>query len=355
MKKQINCCIAGISGFVGQTLLRLIANHPNLELTALLVKEANITGQQHVYQVPSYSLREFIEVADSVDVLILATPADISIELIKSLYQNSLTIIDLSGAFRLSVDDLKQWYGLSHSISDYMDGAPYGLSPFSELTLGSQKLVANPGCYATCALLTLLPLLQTDILGSNPIIIDAKSGVSGAGKKANTDMMFCEITGNFMPYKVGKHQHLPEIKKNIADFCGKECEITFVTQLLPIKSGIAMSIYCQASSQFMNDDLIAKALLEIYGKAYSHYPLLQYGLLNQGNNGQDKFLLSLNTVVDKPNTHISFHVKDGSITLFSFIDNLWKGAASQAIENINTLYQLPVDTGLQHYKGALCS
>lgn len=353
MIKQINCCVAGVNGYVGQVLLTLIAHHPNLKLSAILAKEPSFNHNQYPKDVPIYSLQQLAEGADSIDILLLATPADVSVEVVQSLNHSPLTIIDLSGAFRLPIDELERWYGLSHQLNQYKDGAPYGLSPYFQTQIGQTNLIANPGCYATGALLTLMPLIQNNIIASDSIIIDAKSGVSGAGKKANADLMFCEISGNFMPYKVGKHQHLPEIKKCLSDLTGNDCQMTFVTQLLPIKSGIAMSVYCQASQKWIKDDLIAQVITEVYGQAYHDYPLLQFTQLNHGDAYQDNYLLSLKNVVGTPKIHISFHIENGHICLFACLDNLWKGAASQAIENINTLYQLPVDTGLQLYKGEL--
>ncbi|WP_367608230.1 N-acetyl-gamma-glutamyl-phosphate reductase [Legionella sp. W05-934-2] len=353
MSDQIQCCVAGINGYVGQVLLKLIASHPNLAVSAILAKEPLSLNNPACQGVPVYSLNQFKEVADSMDVLLLATPADVSIEVVDQLKDSNLSIIDLSGAFRLSTDQLQQWYGLSHQLSHLNKGAPYGLSPYLKPQLGQTKLIANPGCYATGALLTLLPLLQNNIIDPQSIIIDAKSGVSGAGRKAKSDLMFCEIADNFMPYKVGKHQHLPEMKKCLSDLTGNDCQMTFVTQLIPIKSGIAMTIYCQANQKWIKDTLIAQVINEVFQQAYQDYPLLQFGQLNQGDDTFDKSLLSLNSVVNSPNIQIGFYIEKGTLCFFTCLDNLWKGAASQAIENINTLYQLPVNTGLHYYQGGL--
>lgn len=349
MSKQIKCCIAGVNGYVGEILLKLVVNHPNLNLSAVLAKDSRPVAKD----VPVYSLQELMEKTENIDVILLATPAEVSIEIVTALNQRNITIIDLSGAFRLPVVQLEKWYGLSHQLTDFQNGAFYGLSPFFQTHSGQTTLIANPGCYATGVLLTLMPLLQNNIIETDSIIVDAKSGVSGAGKKVNADLMFCEINENFMPYKIGQHQHLPEIKQCLFELTGHQCQMTLVTQLLPVKSGIAMSIYCQANQKWVGDGLTARVISEVFEHAYKDYPLLEFSQLNQGNSYQEKYLLSLSSIVGTPNTHVSFHIDNGNICLFTCLDNLWKGAASQAIENINTLYQLPVDAGLQFYKGGL--
>ena len=353
MTKLINCCLAGANGYVGQVLLTLIASHPNLNLSAILVKEKQPPSTHHGQRVPTYTPTEISAVIGAIDIVLLATPAEVSIEMVEMLSQHDVIVIDLSGAFRLPIDQLEHWYQLSHALADYQQGAPYGLSPFVQLPQEQTKLIANPGCYATGVLLTLMPLLQNYIIQPDSIIIDAKSGVSGAGKKAASDLMFCEMNGNFRPYKIGKHQHIPEIQKCVSDLTGQDCKMRFVSQLLPIKSGIAMSIYCQSNQSWIGDKLVAQVIKEVFAQTYKDYPFIEFAQLNQGNDPHDHFLLSLNSVVGTPNVNISFHIDNGNITLFTCLDNLWKGAASQAIENINLLYQLPVETGLLMQKGGV--
>lgn len=199
--------------------------------------------------------------------------------------------------------------------------------------------------------MSLIPLIKAKLIKSDQIIIDAKSGVSGSGKQANPELMFCEISNNFFPYKMGKHQHTPEIKKWLYELAGEAADIRLTTSILPIVRGISMTIYAQANASFSSDEAIADAINDALQTAYQDYPLLTYQEVGKTTPNEDEFILSLKSVVQTPNTHIGYFVKEGLITLFSSIDNLLKGAASQAIENINAIYQLPVQTGLLPVKG----
>lgn len=351
--KKIKVSICGIHGYVGKVLLKLILNHPQLTLVNILARNAEsidvttslINNTQHILVC---SVAEFSEKHHGLtDVLFLATPADASIEIVSTLKNSKIKIIDLSGAFRLPIADLEKWYGLSHTLENLITGAPYGLSPFGFQTSNEQQVLANPGCYPTCALLSLIPLLQKNVIKNSNIIIDAKSGTSGAGKKNNPELMYCEMNENFFPYKIGEHQHLPEIKKALAHYTQYNCDITFVTHLLPIHSGIYMTIYADVNDNLQEDNEIARAIGDAFYSAYQNYPLIKYNQIHSGNTEVHKYYLALKNVISTAHTHINYFVYNKKIILFSCIDNLWKGAASQAIENINTLFELPVETGLQ--------
>jgi len=357
MGDVIKIGISGIQGYVGQELVKLIQLHPHLELSMILAKESNsqtecVINQNQHNSIPLLAVEDVIQTDLEIDILILATPPEASIKTVTLLKDSSVKIIDLSGAFRLPKDQLKLWYGLSHNISSLFHGASYALSPWASPQLLTNKVLANPGCYAACALMTLIPLLQKELIKPD-IIIDAKSGVSGAGKKPAAHLMFCEITENFFPYKVGQHQHIPEIKQCISNYIKETIHLNFVTQLLPVQRGISMSLYLKPKMQFKSDIEISNKIQEAYDESYSHYPLLQFCDLNQTSIQQSNYLLSLKNVVKTANTHISFHVHQGMISIFACIDNLLKGAASQAIEIINTIYHFPLNTGLQSLENQL--
>lgn len=350
MNKQYNVVISGIQGYVGQALMTLIYHHPSLHLKAVHARQ----GKDEIYQlmpqlakqsVPIYSLADIKAGADSIDILLLATPANASMEIVSELINCGIKMIDLSGAFRLAENEFSEWYGLPHSAPQLIKNASYGLSPWATGQSHAQ-LIANPGCYATCALMSLLPLLKAKVIQSNNIIIDAKSGVSGSGKQIKPELMFCELSGNFFPYKIGKHQHIPEIKNALFDLSGQTANIRLTTSILPIVRGISMTIYLDAREDLHTDTEISKAIKDAYQDAYKDYPLIQIDEIGQGATNADQFILSLKNVVHTPNTHIGYFIKDRQITLFSSIDNLLKGAASQAIENINAIYHLPIQTGL---------
>lgn len=349
MKSKIKVCLCGIQGYVGKELISLVSQHPYLEVAAILAKKT----QQALYaeiptlakqQIPVFSLLELQNQLSSIDVLLLATPVEESIEIVALLKDKPIIIIDLSGAFRLPKAQLNSWYGIMHEITKFATGAHYGLSPWSINQLQPITLIANPGCYATCALMALIPLLKSGVINSQNIIIDAKSGVSGAGKKLNADLMFCEMLGDFFPYKIGRHQHIPEIVNAVQQFTHTSVELTFTTHMLPIPRGISMSIYAEANLE--NEAAIKTEIKAAYSAAYNNYPLLNFAEIGETNSEMEKYLLSVKNVVGTAMTHIMYFVKGKKIVIFASIDNLLKGAASQAIENINALYHLPIETGL---------
>ncbi|MEY8714075.1 N-acetyl-gamma-glutamyl-phosphate reductase [Francisella philomiragia] len=335
-------CIAGVNGYTGQLLKKLIDKHPNFELAGSL----GISPQEdkaYTFTLDSINTENF-----AVDFLLLATPADISINVLEKLQTKNIKVkvIDLSGALRLDKESLRSWYNLSHSIQGLEHGAKYGLSPYANFD-ENDTVIANPGCYATCALLSLLPLLKHNLIKPSNIIIDAKSGVSGAGKKTRQDLMFSEMLNNFFPYKIGKHQHTPEILKALAKFDIKEDEFYFNTSMLPIHSGISMSIYADLN---LADNLSKKELRDLvsnaYNKEYTDYPLFKSIDIAAKTNTEAPSFLSIKSIVGTPNTHLGFSIKNNKIIIFSFIDNLFKGAVTQAIENLNSYYGLPITTGL---------
>ncbi len=346
MDKEIKICLCGIQGYAGHVLARLVEQHPKLTLTGILARKSQaelyaampFAMEKHI---PVYSLNELQAQQYQFDVLVLATPAAASIEIVTALASTKMTVIDLSGAFRLSQRELKQWYGLEHQLGSYAAGAHYGLSPWNKAAC--HQLIANPGCYATCALMALIPLLKAGIIANETIVIDAKSGASGAGKNPKPALMFAELSQNFYPYKIGQHQHTPEIVNALQQFTAQSCDISLVTQMLPLQQGIAMSIYAKS---LLNDEAMMLAVKAAYEKAYQDYPLATFAAINQGSPQQDHSMLSLKTIVGTAGVNIAYHVQDKKVFVFATIDNLYKGAASQAIENINHLYQFPIDMGL---------
>lgn len=351
MNAKIKIVIAGVTGYVGHELVKLVSQHPELSLDGVVsnTPKAALYLTLPILAKESISLYKYDELAllkSNIDVILLATPPQISIDIIKKLKNTSIKIIDLSGAFRLSQQELNDWYNLKHEIPEFINGAEYALSPWSIKNTAQHHVLANPGCYATCVLMSLIPLLQANIIKENNIIIDAKSGVSGAGKSQHDNLMYCEMNDNFFPYKVGKHQHIPEIKKALKNLCHKKCDFTFITSMLPIKKGIAMSIYADIQGVFESDAAMSGAIKKAYDTAYDDYPLVEVKELNQGQPLLDHHFLSLKNVVGTAKTHIAYFIENKKLIVFSTIDNTMKGAASQAIENINALYQLPLHTGL---------
>lgn len=368
---RLRVALIGASGYTGLELGRSLLQHPYVDSLTLGTNETIIPLDHWLpetlgREIQCYSVSTLISTASEYDIVFLATPAHVSMEIVPQLLKNSPKIVDLSGAFRLnSSEQFETWYGIKHSSPELLGSALYGLSPFyhndssfnyrmgshgsnpEEQNLNDIRLVANPGCYATAIQMALIPLLRKKLIYQDTIVIDAKSGTTGAGKKATETQLFAEVSENCIPYKVGKHQHYPEFCNHIESLTQITIKPHFSTSLLPIRRGITAGIYAHLKSGY---DI--SHITNAFEEAYSHYPLVRYLPLIESLSSQENFsLLSLRKVVGSARTHISYTVNHDKLYLYSCIDNLMKGAASQAIENMNYLYGWPIHTGLIHREG----
>ncbi len=347
LKKSEKTVIIGARGYAGVELARLLLRHPHAELVACL--STSDTGWKLSDSLPDALSANGNERAPvlaldldhlpSAQVFFLATPADASHKLAPQLLKLGKKVIDLSGAFRLDSLQGKDWYGL-----DAVPGvsAHYGLVPWAQPAVRGQ-LIANPGCYATSVLMAILPLLKTGLVQPDTLVIDAKSGTTGGGRKAVESLLFSEVEGECLPYKVGKHQHLPEIIRYAQQFAGVEIDPIFTTHLLPTRRGILSSIYARLAPGLTGDKALA-SIDAAYQHAYGQYRLV---------SASSKQSLMLRHVVGSARTHIGYAVQGDKLHLFSLIDNLLKGAASQAVENLNRLADRPAETGLLSSEGVL--
>jgi len=281
------------------------------------------------------------------DVVFLATPAEVSLRLAPLILEAGKKVIDISGAFRLKKNDYSTWYGFDHHEKNWLNKAYYGLVPFSASTnslsqssSAQAQLIANPGCYATAISMALIPLLKDNVIDKNHIVVDAKSGTSGAGKKASENMLFTEVAGECLPYKVGRHQHFPEIVEAVENLAGQKIDFHLTTSLLPVRRGIIAGVYAH-----MQQGKTLADVQKAYVSAYSEYPLVSHGTVEAQAKNQNA-LLSLKKVIGTARTHISYELVNDKLFIFSTIDNLLKGAASQAIENMNNLFGLNSIVGL---------
>lgn len=345
IKDRMNCSIVGARGYSGIELARVLLQHPFAELKYCFATSefrlSDYLNSEDAAKVVCLTDDKFEDILKTnlIDVVFLATPAEVSLKLAPMIVAAGKKLIDLSGAFRLKENSYQKWYGFSHTEDELLKKAQYGLLPWAK-PLGSQlrdeKIVANPGCFATAVAMALIPLIKDHVISTENIVIDAKSGATGAGKKATEKLLFSEVDGECLPYKVGCHQHYPEIIESIAAFTGKTIDAHFTTSLLPIRRGIIAGIYGRLVSGKTIDD-VEKAL----ANAYSGYPLVNFAAVGKNSN-----LLLLKRVIGTGKTHISFEVQDDKIFVFSCIDNLMKGAASQAVENFNRILDLPIETGI---------
>jgi N-acetyl-gamma-glutamyl-phosphate reductase len=377
----LNVAIIGARGYSGAELCRGLLIHPGIKSIALGLNEQNFEIEQLIPEnitkpVQKKTVKQLLEEAGNFDLFFLATPAEVSMELAPQLLEAQTRVIDLSGAFRLSTKAAyQQWYNINHQATDLLDVAQYGLIPFhsnlkkdsslkndisfnketkssndSSLKKDTYPLIANPGCYATSVLMALVPLLNAKVIDPNFIVIDAKSGTTGAGKKAAENLLFTEVEGECLPYRIAKHQHYPEICEHILNLTGQNIDPLFSTTLIPVRRGIIAGIYTRLQKGLTEQDLAAA-----YNKAYENYPLVKVAQANKAPN-----LLSLKRVVGSARTHIAYVVDESTksdsgkkLYIYSSIDNLMKGAASQAIENMNHLWGWPVETGLLNREGVL--
>lgn len=343
--------IVGARGYSGLELARLLLAHPEAKLvgcfatdpaTFTLSNELFINAATGVPTLPMSAL-ESADLTKSFHTIFLATPAEVSMELAPKLIAKGVNVVDLSGAFRLEASQYPKWYGFTHTATAALATAEYGLVPFAK-PFSSQKatLVANPGCYVTSVLMGLIPLLKEGILNPSTIVIDAKSGTTGGGKKAAESLLFSEVDGECLPYKIGAHQHYPEIVKYLKEFTGVETSPFFSTSLLPTPRGIIAGIYATLATGKTIAD-VTKA----FANSYEGYGLVKFAPIEGKQNAK---LLSLKQVVGTNRVQLAYTVDTSEGTpklyLYSLIDNLLKGAASQAVENWNRMIDRPATLGL---------
>jgi N-acetyl-gamma-glutamyl-phosphate reductase len=357
--------VVGARGYSGLELCRLLLKHPLAKLSGCFATDDRFVLSSYLSEtaaraVPTWQIEQTGEKFSELDIVFLATPADVSLKLAPQILKAGVDVIDLSGAFRLRagtkmnrLESYRKWYGLEHDQPELLENADYGLVPFAgRAKEGRGRLVANPGCYATAVSMALIPLFRAGLIDQDSIVIDAKSGTTGGGRKAAESLLFTEVEGECLPYKVTKHQHLPEIMEAASLFASTEFAPFFTTHLLNVRRGIIASIYAKIPKEKISRDAkeTEAKIANAFQEAYSHYSLVSYGAL--GSTSHDS-LLSLKRVVGSPRTQISFKVDGEKLYLFSVIDNLVKGAASQAIENFNRLSNEPVDLGLTDVEGVL--
>jgi N-acetyl-gamma-glutamyl-phosphate reductase len=301
--------IAGATGYAGAELEKILSRHKHAEVVA-------------AFSSGSFSLEALF--AATPDLVFLATPNEVSAELVPAILDAGIKVIDLSGAFRLGEPSLyPSWYGFTHTRPELLGEAVYGLPEWCNGELKKARLVANPGCYPTSILLALRPL--TYLLDrTQPVICDSKSGVSGAGKKADVAFSFSELFGNFKAYGVGQHRHEPEIRQGL--HLGERAALVFVPHLLPTVRGIYSTMHVAFTNAVTNEELTA-----LYEDAYADAPFVR--LLPAGK------MPELTDVVNTPYAEIGFQLLQGGrrAVVVSVIDNLLKGAASQAVQNFNRM------------------
>ena len=336
---MIKVGIVGGTGYTGVELLRLLSMHPQVEVSVITSRKE--TGQPVVELFPS--LRGYVGLAfsdpdsgalEACQAVFFATPNGVAMQQARSLLQAGARLIDLAADFRLQdVRVWEKWYGMTHACPELLEEAVYGLPEVNRERIGKARLVANPGCYPTAVQLGLLPLVESGAIDLDHMIADAKSGVSGAGRKAETHILFSEAADNFKAYGVPGHRHLPEILQGLSQAAGREVGLTFVPHLTPMIRGIHATLYARMSRTL---DLQA-----MYEARYAGEPFVD--VLPPGSHPDTRSVRGANTC------RIALHVPQqrGTAVVLSVIDNLVKGAAGQAVQNLNLMFGLPETTGLE--------
>ncbi len=332
--------VVGATGYTGLELLRLAAGHPEVRVTCVTSrKEAGKTlseywGFRAYPEDLLFSPPEPETVAEKAEVAFLCVPHGTAQEMAAALLAMGLKVIDLSADFRLPEAQIyEKWYGLPHQYPELLKEAIYGLTEIHTEKIRKARLIANPGCYPTAVLLPLIPLLQKKLISPEDILIDAKSGVSGAGRKADTALSFCEVNEDFRAYKVATHRHTPEMEKELSQAAGKEVKILFVPHLVPMERGILATLYVRSQA---SEEVIYHALADFYADK-PFVEVLPPGQIPRIAEVRGTNLCRLGIKQD-PRT--------GRTIILSAIDNLVKGASGQALQNLNLMYGLPEETGL---------
>lgn len=335
---MIKAGIVGGTGYTGVELLRLLAKHSDVQLQAITSRSE--AGMKVSEMFPSLRGRVDIEfVAPSADalsgcdVVFFATPNGIAMKEAKALLDAGIRVIDLAADFRIrDVGVWEKWYGMQHACPELLEDAVYGLPEVNREKIAKARLVANPGCYPTAVQLGFLPLVEAGLVDIDHLIADAKSGVSGAGKKAETGFLFSEASDNFKAYGVAGHRHLPEIRQGLSIAAKRQVGLTFVPHLTPLIRGIHATLYAK---------LVADAdLQQLFEERYRDEPFVD--VMPMGSHPETRSVRGANIC------RIAVHRPQDSdtVVVLSVIDNLVKGAAGQAVQNMNIMFGLQEQTGI---------
>ncbi|MBF0355799.1 MAG: N-acetyl-gamma-glutamyl-phosphate reductase [Alphaproteobacteria bacterium] len=336
----INVAILGASGYTGAELVRFLANHPRFSLQFLTADRRAGHSMSAVFpQLAHLNLPELVSIEqvnwDDVAACFCCLPHATTQEVLARVPAH-VRIVDLSADFRLAdIAAYAKWYGHEHHAPDLQKEAVYGLTETYRAQIQAARLVANPGCYPTCSLLPLIPLVEAGLIEEDDIVIDAKSGVSGAGRAAKEGSLFCEVAEGVHPYGVASHRHVAEIDQEMAKAYGHAVTVSFTPHLMPMSRGMLASIYVRSRKGASCDDL--RAVLEKRYKDEAFVKILPKGVVPQTRHVRGSNLCLIGLAEDRV---------PGRILLFSAIDNLVKGASGQALQNMNLMFGLPETMGL---------
>ncbi len=340
---MIKAGIIGATGYAGGELVRILMGHKEVEIawygSRSYIDQKYADIYRNMFQIVDASCLDdnIDELADQVDVIFTATPQGFLASVISEEILSKTKVIDLSADFRIKdVATYEKWYGIEHKSPQFIEEAVYGLCEVNRDKVKGARLVANPGCYTTCSILTAYPLAKEGIIDMNTLIVDAKSGTSGAGRGAKVPNLFCEVNENMKAYGVASHRHTPEIEEQLGYASGEEVVISFTPHLVPMNRGILATEYATLKKEVTGEEIKA-----IYDKYYADEQFVR--VLGEGVCPETKWVEGSNYV------DIGFKLdpRTNRIIMMGAIDNLVKGAAGQAVQNMNLMFGFEENEGLK--------
>ncbi|MBO5460732.1 MAG: N-acetyl-gamma-glutamyl-phosphate reductase [Ruminococcus sp.] len=340
---MIKVGIIGSTGYAGAELVRLLTAHKEAEIvwygSRSYIDKKYASVYQNMFEiVDAVCLDDNMEeLAEKVDVIFTATPQGLCASLVNEEILSKVKIIDLSADFRIKdVSTYEKWYGIEHKSPQFIEEAVYGLCEINREDVKNARLVANPGCYTTCSILTAYPLAKEGLIDLDTLVIDAKSGTSGAGRGAKLPNLFCEVNENMKAYGIASHRHTPEIEEQLGYAAGKEVVLNFTPHLVPMNRGILATEYAKLTRKVTYEEVKA-----IYDKYYADEKFVR--VLEKDVFPETKWVEGSNYV------DINFKIDErtGRIIMIGAIDNLVKGAAGQAVQNMNLMFGLKESEGLE--------
>ena len=340
---MIKVGIIGATGYAGGELARILMGHKDAEIvwygSRSYIDKKYADVYQNMFQIVDAKCLDdnMEELAKKADVIFTATPQGFCASVISEAILADTKIVDLSADFRIKdVATYEKWYGIQHKSPQFIEEAVYGLCEINREDVKGARLVANPGCYTTCSILTAYPLAKEGLIDMNTLIIDAKSGTSGAGRGAKVGNLYCEVNENIKAYGVASHRHTPEIEEQLGYAAKEDVRISFTPHLVPMNRGILVTAYASLAKDVTEEEI--RAAYEKYYKNEYFVRLLEPGVVPQTRWVEGSNFADVNFKLD-PRTK--------RVVMMGAIDNMVKGAAGQAVQNMNLMFGLPENTGLK--------
>lgn len=340
---MIKAGIIGSTGYAGVELVRLLTQHKEAEVvwygSRSYIDKKYYEVFQNMFQIVDDKCLDdnMDELAKQVDVIFTATPQGLCASLVNEDILSKVKIIDLSADFRIKdVSVYEKWYGIEHKSPQFIDEAVYGLCEINRDKVKNARLIANPGCYPTCSTLSIYPMVKEGLVDVSSIIIDAKSGTSGAGRGAKVNNLFCEVNENIKAYGVATHRHTPEIEEQLSYAAGEQVLINFTPHLIPMQRGILVTAYANLKKKVSYEEVKA-----VYDKYYANEKFVR--VLDKDVVPETRWVEGSNYV----DVNFKIDERTGRVIMMGAMDNLIKGAAGQAVQNMNLMFGLEESMGLE--------